>query len=59
MADLLGQPGGPNLGRTADALELYRDALSILNAINADRGTAMTRQTAAEIENTIAKLTSR
>jgi non-specific serine/threonine protein kinase/serine/threonine-protein kinase len=59
MADLLGQPGGPNLGRSADALELYRDALSILNAINADRGTAMTRQTAAEIENTIAKLTSR
>jgi non-specific serine/threonine protein kinase/serine/threonine-protein kinase len=59
MADLLGNPNGPNLGRTAEALQFYRDALSLLNAINADKATAATRQTATEIESTIAKLTSR
>ncbi len=59
MADLLGNPNGPNLGRTAEALQLYRDALSIVNAINADKATTVTRKTATEIEGAIAQMTSR
>jgi len=59
MADLLGQPDNPNLGRTAEALVLYREALSILNTINADKATATTRQAAAEIEGSLAKLGAR
>jgi eukaryotic-like serine/threonine-protein kinase len=59
MADLLGNPNGPNLGRTAEALQLYRDALSIVNAINADKATTVTRNTATEIEGAIAQMTSR
>jgi len=48
-----------NLGRTAEALQLYRDALSIVNAINADKATTVTRKTATEIEVAISQLTSR
>jgi eukaryotic-like serine/threonine-protein kinase len=59
MADLLGNPNGPNLGRTAEALQLYRDALSIVNAINADKATTVTRKTATEIEGAIAQMTPR
>jgi hypothetical protein len=59
MADLLGNPNGPNLDRTAEALQLYRDALSIVNAINADKATPVTRKTATEIEGAIAQITLR
>ncbi|MGI8482243.1 MAG: protein kinase domain-containing protein, partial [Chthoniobacterales bacterium] len=56
MGDLLGGADTPNLGRSTEALEHYQTAISLLNPIKGEAN-ARTRDTAAEIERKIAKLT--
>ncbi len=56
MADLLGQPGGPNLGRTAEALEHYRAAEAILRPLPPE---PIRDQTLAAIEGPLRALQAR
>jgi tetratricopeptide (TPR) repeat protein len=58
LADLLGLPGAPNLGRAAEAAENYRRAIALLDGINrTDARNASVARDLAEAQRKLAALT--
>ena len=58
LADLLGLPGAPNLGRAAEAEENYRRAIALLNGVNrTDARNASVARDLAEAQRKLATLT--
>ena len=59
LADLLGDPHSPNLGRRSEAIENYRRAAKILEALHqADIANVATGRDLAEVQTKLDKLST-